>query len=115
MLWHAGKKRIRNEAQAISNNAELINCYENLRKLALGEMEVEHSNKYGISLLIHKGLPTWIKTWVSCLAKDNEIEEQKNNFPAKQGGERLEKMNVHAEMVSIIANIIVNHHKGDKE
>jgi len=55
-------------------------------------------------------LPTWIKTWISCLPQSDEKEEREIGRFDGKGGE-LEEIRFDSEVVTIMANIILKHHK----
>lgn len=68
-------------------------------------------NKYGLALLIRKGMPTWIKTWISCLPQSEEKEERRIAHFDEKKGEQAEGIKFDSQVVTIMANIILKHHK----
>lgn len=94
------------------NKQELINCYEELRRLVLDKSRTAINKNSGYSILCFRGMPTWIKT---CLS--SELIYSIQSAPS-----RVEKIETNAEKqpitlppaiqgeaVMILTNIILSH------
>ena len=85
---------------------ELLRYYENLRRIALGDLDVRSRNPYGLALLLYQGLAAWMSTWMSCLASLDTDAASATPCPRQRGKEE-NMLDMTAEVVSIIATMIL--------
>lgn len=89
---------------------ELVNCYEELRNFALRKSKRSVDSTAGYSILLFRGMPAWINTYLSSelispiqsnhyFETTNNVENKILNFPE----------DVHKEAMMILTNMVLSH------
>ncbi len=95
---------------------ELVNCYEELRNLALRKSKASVDNSTaGYSILLFRGMSAWINTFLSSeliyptqssyshLETESNLEKKHLNFPH----------NIHKEVMMILTNMVLSHQQDE--
>lgn len=82
---------------------DLVNQYESLRRLALGETCKTAVHRNGLFLLIHKGMACWIESWLN---RKVDMGIGQGNL-TERGGQETKTQQPKLEFVTMLADIIL--------
>lgn len=91
--------------------SELINYYEELRDIALRKLEISENGAAGYSILLFRGMPAWINTYLSS-ELTQAIQTNRSHFEVTSDIEK-EILNfphdIHKEVMIILTNMVLSH------
>jgi len=87
------------EGYSFLSSSEIVEHYEELRSMA----EQKKLHKLGLALFVHRGMATWMKTWINCT-----VVREKMDIGSSKTDQKI-PANLRSNIVIVLASMVLGH------